>query len=361
MKAGEKCIALIKKYEGCRLEAYRDVVGVLTIGYGHTGGVKEGQRITQGQAEAYLKKDLEKFEKLVMKYGDRYRWRQNEFDALVSFAYNIGSIDKLTANGTRDRATVAEKMLAYNKINGKAHTGLSKRREEERELFLSSANGVQGGGGAKGERAVIKKGSRGGDVESLQRYLWGKGYYIGETDGIFGDMMERAVELYQYDAGLKADGIAGGKTWEKVGEDPELGIGVFSCGKDGNKKISPSFSVKEFACKDKSDKVLVDVVFVKGKIQNIRDHFGVPVTVNSGYRTSAYNKKIRGASSSYHLYGRAFDIAVKGHTPEEVAKYAQTIGINGIIQYNGFVHLDSRPKKYWARDDNGKVTIKSSF
>lgn len=357
MKAGQKCIALIKKYEGCRLNAYRDIAGVLTIGYGHTGGIKEGQRITQEQAEAYLKKDLEKFEKLVMKYGDRYRWGQNEFDALVSFAYNIGNIDKLTANGTRDRATIAEKMLIYNKINGKTHAGLSKRREEERGLFLTGAQEV----GAKKGHAAVRKGSMGVDVKFLQEYLKGKGYYIGEADGVFGDMTGRALELYQYDAGLAVDGVAGEKTWEKVEEDPELGIGVFSSRKDGNKKISVSFSVKEFMCKDRSDKVLVDVVFVKDKLQKIRDHFGVPVTVNSGYRTLAYNKKVGGASSSYHLYGRAFDIAVKGHTSEEVAQYAQTIGINGIIQYNGFVHLDSRPKKYWARNDNGKVTIKNSF
>lgn len=359
MKASRACIELVKKYEGCRLASYKCPTGVWTIGYGHTGGVKEGERITREQAEEYLEKDLEKFEKQVAKYEARYGWKQNEFDALVSFAYNIGSIDKLTANGTRDRTTIAEKMLAYNKINGKAHAGLSKRRKEERELFL--AVGGQESASIKKKRAAVKKGSSGEDVEFLQKYLSKKGYYIGETDRIFGDMMDRAVKLFQYDAGLTADGIAGEKTWEKIEEDPELRIAVFSIGKDGNKKISASFGVKEFGCKDKSDKVLLDVVFVRDKLQKIRDHFGSPVTVNSGYRTSAYNKKVGGASSSYHLYGRAFDIEVKGHTPEEVAKYAQTIAINGIIQYNGFVHLDSRPERYWARNNNGKVVIKESF
>lgn len=345
IKAGKECIELIKKYEGCRLTAYRCAANVLTIGYGHTGGLKEGQKITQAQAEAYLEKDLEKFEALVEKYDSRYRWRQNEFDALVSFAYNIGSIDKLTANGTRDRATVADKMLEYNKINGKIHAGLSNRRKEERELFLFGA--VQGNSIIK--RSTIKKGSSGKDVEYLQEYLSEKGYYIGTIDGKFGDLLLRSAKLFQHDTGLVADGIVGEKTWAKIAENPELRIAIFSYAKDGNKKISANFSAKEFRCKDKSDKILLDTVFVREKLQKIRDHFGTPVTINSAYRTANYNKTVGGASSSYHMYGRAFDIVVQGHTPEEVAKYAQTLGINGIIQYNSFVHVDSREVRYWAK------------
>ena len=71
---------------------------VWTIGYGHTLGVKEGQRITQAQADGLLVEDIRKYEKKVNKYYDRYAWRQNEFDALVSFAFNVGSIDQLSAN-----------------------------------------------------------------------------------------------------------------------------------------------------------------------------------------------------------------------------------------------------------------------
>ncbi|MBQ6807043.1 MAG: DUF882 domain-containing protein [Lachnospiraceae bacterium] len=131
--------------------------------------------------------------------------------------------------------------------------------------------------------------------------------------------------------------------------------------RDGNKHISNNFKVKEFRCKDGSDKILIDIDFAKDKLQKIREHFGVPVTINSAYRTSAYNKKVGGASGSYHLKGQAFDIVVKGKTPAEVARYAQSIGIKGIIQYNSFVHVDSRNTKYWARNNNGKVTLKSSF
>ena len=136
MKTSKNGINLIKKFEGCRLTAYKCAAGVPTIGYGHTAGVKMGQAITQEQADRYLKDDLVKYEKNVGKYDSKYRWNQNEFDALVSFAFNIGSIDQLTANGTRDRKTIAERILQYNKAAGKVLEGLTKRRKAEQALFL---------------------------------------------------------------------------------------------------------------------------------------------------------------------------------------------------------------------------------
>ena len=135
----------------------------------------------------------------------------------------------------------------------------------------------------------------------------------------------------------------------------------YSLKADGEKQISENFKVKEFQCKDGSDKILIDVEFVNDKLQAIRDHFGAPVNINSGYRTESYNAQVGGAKSSYHMKGQAFDIVVKGHTPLEVAQYAQALDVNGIIQYNGFVHVDSRATRYWARDDNGIVTPKGGF
>ena len=136
MRTSQNGINLIKQFEGCRLAAYKCAAGVPTIGYGHTAGVKMGQTITQVQAESFLKDDLIKYEKNVEKYDSKYHWNQNQFDALVSFAFNIGSIDQLTANGSRDWKTIAEKMLQYNKAAGKALDGLTKRRKAEQELFL---------------------------------------------------------------------------------------------------------------------------------------------------------------------------------------------------------------------------------
>lgn len=139
------------------------------------------------------------------------------------------------------------------------------------------------------------------------------------------------------------------------------GVREFSLKTDGDTQLSANFKVSEFRCKDGSDKVLIDVDFVKNVLQAIRDHFGAPVNINSGYRTESHNAQVGGAKASYHMQGRAFDIVVEGHTPLEVAQYAQTLNVNGIIQYNTFVHVDSRPKRYWAGNDNGTVTTKNSF
>lgn len=133
----KQCVALIKKYEGCKLQAYK-LKGeqYYTIGYGHYGSdVKEGQTITQEQAEKMLEQDLKKYEQAVKRQCNYLELNQNEFDALVSFTYNCGegSLQKLTGRKTRTKTQIAEKMTAYNN-NGM--TGLVKRRKEEKNLFL---------------------------------------------------------------------------------------------------------------------------------------------------------------------------------------------------------------------------------
>lgn len=210
MKTSQTGIDLIKKFEGCRLDAYKCPAGVWTIGYGHTAGVTCGQKISPAQAEAYLRADLEKFEKCVVKYDSKYRWTQNEFDAMVSFAYNLGSIDKLTANGIRTKNMIAEKILLYNQAGGKVLAGLTKRRQAERELFLDGKK--ENASGAAG-RPTIKRGSRGTDVTYLQQRLTAKGYGVGKIDGDFGQKTLEAVKAFQAEHGLVIDGIVGAKTW----------------------------------------------------------------------------------------------------------------------------------------------------
>ena len=140
MKISQNGINLVKRFEGCRLIAYKPVAAekYWTIGYGHYGpDVQKGQKITQGKAEQLLKSDLVRYENNVMKFNAKYHWNQNEFDALVSFACNTGSMDKLVKNGKRSRAEIAEKILEYNKgADGEELGGLKKRRQAERELFL---------------------------------------------------------------------------------------------------------------------------------------------------------------------------------------------------------------------------------
>lgn len=299
MRASREVINLIKQFEGCRLDAYKCPAGKWTIGFGHTQGVKPGDKISQAQAEAYLMVDLERYEANVIKYDPKYNWTQNEFDALVCFAYNLGSIDGLVDNGKRTKAEIADAFLLYNtaKVNGvkTVLAGLTRRRKSEQALF-------------------IKKGT------------------------------VSTMEINSVTPVTNASGIS-----------------QYLLSQNANKAISKNFKLKEFRCKDGSDRVLVDEKFVREKLQAIRDYFRAPVTINSAYRTESYNAKIGGAKNSYHCKGQAFDISIKGFTPLEVARYAQSLGITGIIQYNTFVHVDSRPTKYWARNDNGQIFIKNSF
>ena len=142
MKISKVGINLIKQFEGCYLKAYRCPAGVLTIGYGCTVNVKEGQKITQEQADNMLMKELERFEIAIDKLG--VKLNQNQFDALVSFSYNLGSgIFKgslLQAIKQQNWDNVAKQMAMYNKarVNGVLTElkGLTRRRNAEVELFL---------------------------------------------------------------------------------------------------------------------------------------------------------------------------------------------------------------------------------
>ena len=137
MRTSSKGVSLIKSFEGCRLKAYKCPAGVWTIGYGHTAGVKEGDTITQAQADEYLRNDLAKYEKAVLNYYGIYHFNQNQFDALVSFTYNcgVGNLKNLTQSGKRTLAQISVKLLLYNKAGGVVLRGLQRRRTAEKELF----------------------------------------------------------------------------------------------------------------------------------------------------------------------------------------------------------------------------------
>lgn len=138
-------------------------------------------------------------------------------------------------------------------------------------------------------------------------------------------------------------------------------VNKYSLKKDGETKVSENFKIKEFKCKDGSDEILLDSSFILAKLQKIRTHFGKPMHINSAYRTVSYNKSVGGAKNSYHTKGMAFDIVISGVDLDEICKFAQSIGVLGIIRYNTFVHLDARTNLYFARNNNGKVTKVSSF
>lgn len=123
-------------------------------------------------------------------------------------------------------------------------------------------------------------------------------------------------------------------------------IKAYSKAKDGNKKLSTNFRVREFACTDGSDPIFIDSDLV-AILQKIRTHFGKSVTITSAYRTPPKNKAVGGQTYSQHLYGRAADIKVSGVSPKKVAQYAETLLKNkgGIGTYSTFTHIDCRATK----------------
>lgn len=131
---------LIKKYEGLRLKAYKCPAGVWTVGYGHTRGVTSSTEISQSMADLFLQDDIRPLERYINKLGINFR--QGQFDALVSFMFNLGEGNfnkstlkkKILAGGNDD--DIAAEFKKWNKAGGKVLDGLTKRREEEAELWL---------------------------------------------------------------------------------------------------------------------------------------------------------------------------------------------------------------------------------
>ena len=142
--------------------------------------------------------------------------------------------------------------------------------------------------------------------------------------------------------------LKSGDAFEPEGEKPMVEINAYSKAKDGSRKLSANFRVKEFACADGSDAVLVAPRLVM-VLQSIRSHFGVPVVIHSAYRTPQYNTKVGGVAHSQHCYGTAADIVVRGKTPAAVAAYARQLmpdwGGVGVYAKQNFTHIDVREAK----------------
>ncbi|MGF6476608.1 lysozyme [Pantoea dispersa] len=141
MQTSNNGINLIKRFEGLRLEAYRDSVGIPTIGYGHTHGVKMGDVITGAQADAFLREDLQVAE-LTINTNVKVKLTQGQFDALASFVFNLGSGNFVKSTllkklNTGDYAGAADEFGKWVNAGGKKLPGLVKRRAAEREVFLT--------------------------------------------------------------------------------------------------------------------------------------------------------------------------------------------------------------------------------
>lgn len=269
-KTSQAGVDLIKSFEGCRLTAYQDSVGVWTIGYGHTSGVYSGMTITEAKAEEYLKGDLVTAENAV-NGKVTYSIKQNQFDALVSFTYNVGSgnfgsstlLKKLNQGDITGAANEFDK---WNKAGGQVLEGLVRRRAAEKAMFLNgtttsggststgdstirsfqtwlnsnygsglSVDGIYGtntkvaatkayqkvlgvtadgifGTNSKNAVKTLSSGSTGNAVHLLQGMLYCRGFNPNGVDGTYGSGTKSAVASFQKNKGLSSDGIAGPAT-----------------------------------------------------------------------------------------------------------------------------------------------------
>lgn len=223
-KINETGIALIKRFEGCRLTAYKCSAGVWTIGYGHTSGVHSGQAITQAQADALLRQDLEKFERYVNSTAYvpiTAQLNENQFAALVSFAFNCGQGNLKRLCAGRNTVQIAAAMPQYCKAAGRKLPGLVQRRAAEVALFNTPVTTAPANQpvvkvaevnqeSEEYNMKTIRKGSKGNMVKVWQ-------IIVGATpDGNFGGGTESKTKSWQSNHGLSADGVVGPKSW-KVG------------------------------------------------------------------------------------------------------------------------------------------------
>ncbi|MBC1238253.1 glycoside hydrolase family protein [Nostoc sp. 2RC] len=221
-------LKLIKFFEKLYLNAYQDVVGVWTIGWGCTEGIRSGMTITETQAEEMLRKELSKFEAAVTNTV-QVELNDNQFAALVAFSYNVGvgalkesTLLKLLNEGKYQEA--ADQLLRWDKAGAKAYLGLSRRRRAERSLFLSKpwewAKDWNPGQTSESSRLLQLAQSgelvKGDDVRQLQQALIAAGFTL-QADGVFGKGTAEAVKKFQEQQGLPADGIANAKTLATLG------------------------------------------------------------------------------------------------------------------------------------------------
>lgn len=221
-KAG---LELIQRFEGLRLAAYRDAVGVWTIGWGHTRTVRPGMKITRAEAEALLKEDVARFELCVESAVGRMI-NQNQYDALVSFAFNVGCsamrrstlVRKLRAG---DELGAANEFGRWDKAGGRVLAGLTRRRAAERELFernvTSESIGESGQAadpdGPDIDLPTLAHPFRDSAATRLLAHALGVDARRIETTDLL-----MAVERYQGDRGLVRDGVVGPVTWRALVE-----------------------------------------------------------------------------------------------------------------------------------------------
>jgi len=187
---------------------------------------------------------------------------------------------------------------------------------------------------------ILKKGAKGQNVERLQEDLNALSYNCGIPDGIYGAHTKNAVIAFQAVNGLKRDGIAGPKTLLSIEDQVKQPMNT-------GRPTSEHFSFEEFKCRDGSEvpkEYWTSLQRLMDLLEQIRVVCGNrAISITSGYRTPAYNKKCGGATYSQHMLAKAADIQVDGLTPSQVYKICDKVNPNGGVgKYASFTHVDIR-------------------
>lgn len=230
----KQCVDFVKRFEGFYPKPYYDIVGVKTLGYGMTGKEIEGlSSVTEPQASKMLEDLLNnKYATPIKQDLDRrgIKLNQNQFDALVSMAYNVGvsgvlgsTLYKNICNGIRDKATITANFEMWSMAGGEQVYGLLRRRREEAAMFFGSGNASSGYSSFSS--------SIGGsyyNVKEVQNMLIKIGYPCGNAgaDGIWGNDTYIAVKSFQKDCNLKCDGWVGNDTYHKIEAEYNKKMGI---------------------------------------------------------------------------------------------------------------------------------------
>lgn len=295
-------IELITRYEGFRSNAYLCPAGVWTIGYGSTRGVKQGDTITREAAIARFRKELLIYEKGVLDLL-KTPANQNQFDAMVSLAYNIGV-------GAFNRSSVlrfhnqsifgeaANSFLMWNKGGGQVLPGLVRRREEERKLYLTpDLSAPQMDAKRPPDEAPKPAPNRPKSPIAIPG--------IGVVDA-YSEIVE-GIPLFWYEA------------------------------------VHYNTSTKQARIPTAAH--ARNIIALAREVGKAREQIGKPFRVTSWYRPEPWNSRAGGASRSQHLEGKGIDIAVEGETGRSLAqKLSWWRGGMGIYRsLPHIIHLDNRP------------------
>lgn len=249
MRMGSKGLDLVKSFEGLYLKAYKCPANVWTIGYGHTGRVGfrkigKGMKISGNKATSLLQGDMRVFEKAVTKYV-KVPLNQNQFDALVSFSFNVGAgalknSTLLKQLNRKNYSAAADHFLDWNKGGGRVLAGLTRRRNAERQLFLlpvgkagvytltrfikdlQKAENLHVTGKAdknllrKLPSVNAKKNANSKLIKPLKKVLRKKGYKISKINSTWDKELGNAVKNYKKVHGLNEVANADVTFWKKI-------------------------------------------------------------------------------------------------------------------------------------------------